>query len=102
MCDMFSDPTYQNPWIEPDHPDEHGCWNLLQDSGLRVVWFEHFPASAWDEYHEPMNRLVSAVRKEFGEDAEKMEWADEVEKEIAIDRPSGNWAHYGLFVAEKR
>lgn len=80
MSDMFRDPSYVNPWIEPDHPNEREWWELLEKCGLRVLSFEHFPVSAWDEYHQPIKELVDAARQQFAMDVEKMRWADEVEK----------------------
>jgi SAM-dependent methyltransferase len=101
LSDMFRDPSYPNPWIDEDHPTDRGWWESLESVGLRVISFEHFSASAWDEYHSPMRDLVAAVRQRFADDPEKLQWADEVEKEIAIDRPVGNLAFYGAFIARK-
>src|SRR5687767_14812978 len=59
MSDIFRDEADPNPWIPTDHPDAAGWWQLLERAGFRVVFFEHFTASAWDEYHEPMRELVA-------------------------------------------
>jgi ubiquinone/menaquinone biosynthesis C-methylase UbiE len=101
VSDMFRHPSYPNPWIDEDHPSDRGWWEALESVGMRVISFEHFPVTAWDEYHSPMKELIAAVRQRFTDDAEKLQWADEVEKEIAIDRPMGNLAFYGAFVARK-
>ena len=101
MSDMFRDDAYPNPWIAADHPDAAGWWRLLEHTGLRVVFFEHFAVSAWDEYHAPMRELVAEARRDHPDAADKMAWADEVEQEIAIDLPGGEWANYGTFVAQK-
>jgi SAM-dependent methyltransferase len=101
MSDMFRDEDDPNPWIGPDHPDAAGWWRLIEGAGLLVVFFEHFGISAWTEYHEPMRDLVAEVRRDHADDAGKMEWADKVEREIAMDLPSGEWANYGTFVAQK-
>jgi SAM-dependent methyltransferase len=101
MSDMFRDDADPNPWIGADHPDATGWWRLLESAGFRVVFFEHFPVSAWDEYHDPMRELVVDTRRDHADDAEKMAWADKVEREIAMDIPSGQWANYGTFVAQK-
>lgn len=99
VSDIFRDPDDPNPWIEHDHPDSSGWWVLLQDVGLRPVFFEHLPISAWDEYHAPMRELVAEARKDGS--FEKLAWADRVEREIASDLPGGQWANYGTFIAQK-
>jgi ubiquinone/menaquinone biosynthesis C-methylase UbiE len=101
MSDMFRDEANPNPWITADHPDATGWWCLLESAGFRVVFFEHFAVSAWDEYHVPMRELVAEARRDHPDAADKMAWADEVEREIAMDLPDGEWANYGTFVAQK-
>jgi SAM-dependent methyltransferase len=100
--DMLRDESNPNPWIASDHPDAGGWWNLLEASGLRVLYFEHLDISAWDEYHAPMRDLVAEVRRNRSEDMEMMAWADRVEREIAMDLPKNTeWANYGTFIAQR-
>jgi SAM-dependent methyltransferase len=101
VTDMFRNVAHPNPWIGPDHPDVGGWWDLLWSVGLRVVFFEHFEVSAWDEYHAPMRELVAEARRERHDDSDEMRWADEVEREIEMDLPPGAWADYGTFLAQK-
>jgi SAM-dependent methyltransferase len=101
LSDMFRDECDPNPWLRVDHPDALGWWQLLEAAGMSVVFFEHFVAAAWDEYLEPMSELVAEARRDSWDDLETMAWADEVEREIATDRPNGPWANYGTFVAQK-
>jgi SAM-dependent methyltransferase len=99
MSDMFRDESDPNPWITADHPDASGWWQLLEDAGLDVVYFEHFDISAWDEYHAPMRELVTEARE--SREPDRTAWADEVDREIASDLPKGAWANYGTFIAQK-
>jgi cyclopropane fatty-acyl-phospholipid synthase-like methyltransferase len=101
MSDMFRSDADPNPWIGPDHPDADGWTRLLEDVRLQIVHFEHFPVSAWDEYHAPMRELIAEVRRDHAGDTERMDWATNVESEIAMDLPSGRWANYGTFVTQK-
>ena len=99
LNDIFRDASDPNPWIGQDHPNASEWWNLLRSAGLDPTFFEHFPVSAWDDYHAPMRALVAESRARAGSEA--LAWADRVEREIESELPRGEWANCGAFVAQK-
>ncbi len=86
----------------PNRPDASMWHALLEEVGLKVVYFEHYGAEVWDEYLEPRRERLRMRRLSAGSDPNAERDLDYQERRLESERPKGVWANYGVFITTKR
>lgn len=74
---------------------------MLERAGAAVDHFEPHPVSAWDEYLEPRLERVGIRRRRLEGDAPAQEALDAYEAALLRERPDGDLAYYGTFLATR-
>jgi len=76
--------------------------SLLQRGGWSVVDHFDLPQEAWwDDFYDPMEQRIEALRSKYAHDAEALAALDEVAKEPQMHRRSGHQYGYTFFVARR-
>lgn len=75
---------------------------IIQESGLSLVDNFDLPDDAWwDDFYSPMERQIEKLRVKYAGDAEALAALDEVAKEPAMHRHSGDHYGYTFFVVRR-
>lgn len=91
-------------WAEEyaEMTDAAGNLARLETSGWRSLgWFE-LPWSAWwDEFYEPMERVLAARRASWAGEPRALETLSALAAEIEMMRRYAGWYNYGFFAARR-
>lgn len=95
----------RNWWLS-EHPgitDDRGLRSRIDAAGYRTVATFVLPPSAWwDEYYEPMQARVEALRTRLPDDAAAVDVVRSAETEIDMHRRFADHYSYGFYVVQPR
>jgi SAM-dependent methyltransferase len=108
----FTEPVWQAPDPPPevrimfaDYPSMgrvEGVLPLIEAAGCSRVGHFDLPDEAWwDDFYDPLERRIDALRAKYAEDAEALVVLDEIAREPQMHRRSGHHYGYTFFVARR-
>lgn len=92
-------------WVADAQPclAAHEYERLIEENGASVELTHIYDRSAWEEFYQPMREVIRQTRRDGADDPEALAWADESEREIAIEeRLAEEYLDYAFFVGQKR
>jgi hypothetical protein len=78
------------------------CSRIIADAGYREVGHFTLPEAAWwDDYHRPIEKLLSTLGQKYKADRAAMTIIDETQAEIDTYRKYSHFYGYAFFVMQR-